>query len=72
MGNSLAWCSCYSKNENEGEKTEEKLVKPKNLDTSHIILIQNLLRGYLDRKKAVQFSEIKYKKPSKNIIKKSS
>lgn len=72
MGNSLAWCSCYSKNENEGEKGEAKLAKPKNLDTSQIILIQNLIRGYMDRKKAVQYSEVKYKNPKKNKIKKPS
>lgn len=40
-------------------------------DLNRIIFLQSLLRGYVDRRKAVEFSKLKYSKKSKARDKKS-
>ena len=75
MGNSVSWCSCLSKNGNDSGEHEAKLSRPLSMEIPKIIQIQSLIRGFIDRKKAVQYTKIKYLKKakhrSKNVIKKS-
>lgn len=75
MGNSVSWCSCLSKYEKDNGEHEAKFSRPISLELPKIIQIQSLIRGCIDRKKAVQYTKIKYLKQKnhhpKNLIKKN-
>jgi hypothetical protein len=46
-------------------KSEANLLKTKKYDAEHVVLLQNVLRGYIDRKKAVEYTHIRYAIKSK-------
>ena len=57
MGNS---CNCM-KGKQESKEQEFTTASPYN-DISKVIVLQNVLRGYIDRKKSVKFNRMKYTK----------
>ena len=52
--------SCCTASEQVTGKSEANLVKQKNYDLKEVITLQSAIRGFMDRKKVVEYTSLKY------------
>lgn len=52
--------SCCMASEQVTGKGEANLLKQKNYDLKEVVILQSAIRGFMDRKKVVEYTSIKY------------